>query len=140
MRRFFTHVSALVGAFVGFYAGLLSLLALAGLESASWTPLFASVGSGLFAGTAVAIVGESANARIVPLGAGGGLLLGVALTAIDPDLTVVAIVLAIFSQVLAALPRSIPWLGADRQSTSSETSTDLRARRATVRNGKDEIS
>ncbi len=106
MRRAWTHLAALAGAFVGFYAGLATLLATGGLDSASWAPLFMCSGAGLLAGTAVAIVGEAATARIAAIGLAGGALLGGMLTVIDPDVTVVAVLLAVYSQALARLPRS----------------------------------
>lgn len=44
--------------------------------------------------------------RMVVFGLGGGLILGAVLTAIDPDVTAIAFFLALFSQMLASLPRS----------------------------------
>lgn len=107
MRRLWTHVASLVGAFLGFYAGLITLIAAGGLDSAGWAPLFTSAGAGLLAGAAAAIVGEAATARIAGIGLGGGVLLGAVLTALDPDLTVIAILLAVFSQALAVLPQAV---------------------------------
>lgn len=106
MRRVGTHVAALIGALVGFYAGLAALLAAGGLESAGWAPLFMSAGAGLVSGAAVAIFGESAGTCVWVIGPVGGLVLGAIFTANDPDLTVIAIVLAVFSQALAYLPSS----------------------------------
>jgi hypothetical protein len=106
MRRFWTHLAAFIGAFLGFYAGLITLVATGGLDSAAWAPLFMSAGAGFLAGAAVAIVGESATARIAAIGGVGGLLLGGVFTAFDPDLTITAIVLALYSQALASLPTS----------------------------------
>lgn len=106
MRRLWTHVAAFVGAFLGFYAGLIALIAAGGLDSAGWAPLFMSTGAGLLAGGAVAIVSKSASARIAAIGGVGGLLLGAVFTALDPDLTIIAIVLALSSQALAVLPTS----------------------------------
>lgn len=104
MRRIWAHAAAFVGGFVGFYAGLITLIAAGGLDSAGWAPLFMCTGAGLLAGAAVAIVAESATIRIAVIGAVGGLLLGAFFTALDPDLTIIAIVLALSSQVLAFLP------------------------------------
>jgi hypothetical protein len=73
-----------------------------------------SAGAGLLAGTGVAVFASSAGARIAMIGLAGGALLGAALTAIDPDITVIAILLAVGSQCLAVLPRSgnVPWVRA----------------------------
>ena len=107
MRRLWVHIAALVGAFVGFYVGLFTLLGSQGLGSAEWAPLFMSTGAGLLAGGAVAVVSESATAKIAAIGVGGGALLGAFFTAINPDLTIIAILLAVFSQALAYLPEAV---------------------------------
>lgn len=101
MNRLRTHVAALIGALIGFYAGLVALLAVGGLESVGWAPGFMCAGSGLAAGAAVAITNRDATTRPSVVGLIGGLALGALFTALDPDLMVVAISLAVASQILA---------------------------------------
>lgn len=104
MRRFWTHVAALIGGLAGFYAGLAVLLAAGGLDSAGWAPLFMCTGAGLVAGTVVTVVSPTATRGVWMIGSIGGLTLGAFLTAADPDLTVVAVLVALASQALAWLP------------------------------------
>lgn len=111
MRRVWTHIAAFVGAFIGFYVGLLSLLGSQGLGAAEWAPLYMCSGAGLLAGAAVAVVSESATARVAAVGFGGGAVLGAILVVINPDLTVIAVLLALYSQALAHLPEAVPQLG-----------------------------